>query len=91
MQLRPPVRASLLSQASGTGQGPAPTGQQAAPPPAQTAATTPQRMAEMGMPLFQGLGYNHGGYVTGGAGSGVGRMEESGIMSVPCKPRQLVG
>ena len=41
-------------------------------------------------PVF-GLGYNHGGYVTGGAGSGVGRMEESGIMSVPRKPRQLVG
>jgi hypothetical protein len=35
--------------------------------------------------------FRHGGHVTGGAGSGVGRMEESGIMSVPCKPRQLVG
>ena len=85
--LRTPVRASLLSQASGTGQGPAPTGRQAAEQLAQTAATTPQRMAEMGIPLFA----NHGGFITGGAGSGVGRMEESGIMSVPRKPRQLVG
>jgi hypothetical protein len=41
-------------------------------------------------PVF-GLGFRHGGYVTGGAGSGVGRMEESGIMSVKRKPRQLVG
>ena len=41
-------------------------------------------------PVF-GLGFRHGGYVTGGAGSGVGRMEESGIMSVRRKPRQLVG
>jgi len=41
-------------------------------------------------PVF-GLGFRHGGYVTGGAGSGVGRMEESGIMSIKRKPRQLVG
>jgi hypothetical protein len=90
MQLRPPVRSSLLSQASGTGQAPAPTGQQPAAPPVPNAATTPQRMEEIGLPLF-GPGFRHGGYVTGGAGSGVGRMEESGIMSVPRKPRQLVG
>ena len=82
MQLRAPVRSSLLNQTSGTGQ-----------PPAQTAATgkssqqTLAELSQLGMPLFA----NHGGHVTGGAGSGVGRMEESGIMSVPCKPRQLVG
>ncbi len=92
MQLRPPVRSSLLSQASGTGQAPAPTGQQPTAPPAPTAATTPQRLAEIGMPLFgPDGGFRHGGYVTGGAGSGVGRRKEAGIMSVPRKPRQLVG
>ena len=86
MQLRTPVRASLLSQASGTGQGPAPTGQGPAPT-GQASQQTLAGLSQLGMPLFA----NHGGFITGGAGSGVGRMEESGIMSVPRKPRQLVG
>ena len=70
-------------------------GQQDSRPPVQgssLASVNPLGTALFGAndPVF-GLGYNHGGYVTGGAGSGVGRMEESGIMSVPRKPRQLVG
>jgi hypothetical protein len=81
MQLRPPVRSSLLSQASGTGQAPAPTGRQPTAPPAPTAATTPQRLAEIGMPLFGPTMAAHGGYIA----------KEAGIMSVPRKPRQLVG
>jgi hypothetical protein len=73
---------------------------QGAPPPAPRPTGPPSPdVVQRGQELFGatdpvfglGLGYNHGGYVTGGAGSGVGRMEESGIMSVPCKPRQLVG
>jgi hypothetical protein len=94
MKLTPPVPSSSLSQASGTGQAPAPTGQQPAAPPRTTG--TPKR-GPQGQQLFGpndpvfGPGFRHGGYVTGGAGSGVGRMEESGIMSVPRKPRQLVG
>jgi hypothetical protein len=87
MKLRPPVRSSLLSQASGTGQAPAPTGP---PSPVQAPAPTGQDLFGENDPVF-GSGFRHGGYVTGGAGSGVGRMEESGIMSVPRKPRQLVG
>jgi hypothetical protein len=95
MKLRPPVPSSLLSQASGTGQAPAPTGQQpAAPPcprnPSPDVVQQGQRWRSKRLPVF-GPGFRHGGYVTGGAGSGVGRMEESGIMSVPRKPRQLVG
>jgi len=70
-------------------------GQRDSRPPVQgssLASVNPLGTALFGAndPVY-GLGYNHGGYVTGGAGSGVGRMEESGIMSVPCKPRQLVG
>ena len=44
-------------------------------------------------PIFsEGFGYRHGGLITGGAGSGMGRKEQSeGIMSIRCKPRQLVG
>ena len=53
------------------------------PPSPQTLA----RLEQMGMPLFA----RHGGLITGGAGSGVGRMEASGIMAVKKKPRQLVG
>ena len=96
MKLTPPVRSSLLSQASGTGQAPAPTGQQPAAPPRTTGTPSPD-VVQQGQQLFGpndpvfGPGFRHGGYVTGGAGSGVGRMEESGIMSVPRKPRQLVG
>jgi hypothetical protein len=96
MKLTPPVPTSSLSQASGTGQAPALTGQdlfggnRGRTTAVPNAATTPQRMEEIGLPLFD-PNFRHGGYVTGGAGSGVGRMEESGIMSVPRKPRQLVG
>jgi hypothetical protein len=43
---------------------------------------------ELGMPLFQGEGFNRGGYVSEMTGP---RMEHSGIMSVRNKPRQLVG
>jgi hypothetical protein len=96
MKLTPPVPSSSLSQASGTGQAPAPTGQQPAAPPRTTGTPSPD-VVQQGQQLFGpndpvfGPGFRHGGYVTGGAGSGVGRMEESGIMSVPRKPRQLVG
>jgi hypothetical protein len=96
MQLRPPVPSSSLSQASGTGQAPAPTGQQPAAPPGPAGPPSPD-VVQQGQQLFGandsvfGPGFRHGGYVAGGAGSGAGRMEKSGIMSVPRKPRQLVG
>ena len=45
-------------------------------------------MMELGMPLFQGEGFNRGGYVSEMTEP---RMEHSGIMSVRNKPRQLVG
>ena len=56
--------------------------------PLGASAQTIARMSQLGIPLFRG---SHGGYV-GGAGSGVGRLQESeGIMSVRRKGRQLVG
>tara|TARA_R110000868_G_scaffold18663_1_gene81668 strand:- start:284 stop:4993 length:4710 start_codon:yes stop_codon:yes gene_type:complete len=96
MKLNPPVPSSSLSQASGTGQAPAPTGQQPAAPPGPAGPPSPD-VVQQGQQLFGandsvfGPGFRHGGYVAGGAGSGAGRMEKSGIMSVPRKPRQLVG
>tara|TARA_R110000737_G_scaffold311271_3_gene320206 strand:- start:294 stop:1331 length:1038 start_codon:yes stop_codon:yes gene_type:complete len=60
------------------------------PPPGQASQQTLAGLAQMGMPLFP-IGAAHGGYITGGAGSGAGRMEDCGIMSVRRKPRQLVG
>jgi hypothetical protein len=79
--------ASIMSQVSPV--GPAPTGQSRADPD----------VIDLGQQLFpndpifsEGFGYRHGGLITGGAGSGVGRKERSeGIMSIQCKPRQLVG
>ena len=82
-----PSPASTLSQVNPLGPPPS------APPPRPTGQAS-QVVAARGRELF---GANdtvfaaHGGYITGGAGSGVGRMEESGIMSVKRKPRQLVG
>ena len=74
---RAPASGSILSQSSPV--APRPTG--------QSSQETLAGLSQLGMPLFAA----HGGYITGGAGSGVGRMEESGIMSVKRKPRQLVG
>jgi hypothetical protein len=84
MKLRPPVPSSSLSQASGTGQAPAPTGQQPAAPPGPAGPPSPD-VVQQGQQLFGandsvfGPGFRHGGYVAGGAGSGAGRMEKSGI------------
>ena len=74
---RAPASGSILSQSSPV--APRPTG--------QASEQTLAGLSQLGMPLFAA----HGGYITGGAGSGVGRMEQSGIMSVKRKPRQLVG
>ena len=76
---RPVVQDSVLSLADPLNM---PRSQPPSPSP-QTLA----RLEQMGMPLFA----RHGGLITGGAGSGVGRMEESGIMAIQKKPRQLVG
>ena len=77
---RPPVSASILSQP-----GISPVGQR---PTGQASQQTLANLSQLGIPLFA----KHGGLITGGAGSGVGRKEQSeGIMSIQCKPRQLVG
>ena len=74
---RAPAASSTLSQVSPI--GPPPTG--------QASQETLAGLSQIGLPLFA----SHGGYIIGGAGSGVGRVEESGIMSVRKKPRQVVG
>jgi|21_taG_2_1085346.scaffolds.fasta_scaffold00333_9 hypothetical protein len=74
---RAPASGSILSQSSPV----------ASRPTGQTSEQTLAGLSQLGMPLFAA----HGGYITGGAGSGVGRIEQSGIMSVKRKPRQLVG
>jgi len=74
---RDPSHASMLSQVDPV--APLPTG--------QVSEETLAGLSQVGLPLFAG----YGGHITAGAGSGVGRMEESGIMSVQCKPRQIVG
>jgi len=79
---RAPARASMLSQVNPV--GPRPTG--------QVSEATLAGLSQVGLPLFAGPpGLADGGHITAGAGSGVGRMEESGIMSIQCKPRQIVG
>ena len=72
----------MLSQVNPV--GPRPTG--------QVSEATLAGLSQVGLPLFAGPpGLADGGHITAGAGSGVGRMEESGIMSIQCKPRQIVG
>jgi len=82
---RPPVSASILSQPSVSPVGQRPTG--------QASQQTLTDLSRLGIPLFSGpIAAKHGGLITGGAGSGMGRKEQSeGIMSIRCKPRQLVG
>ena len=77
-----PNPASTLFNASPMASTPPPTAQGTVSP-----GTVP-RMMELGMPLFQGEGFNRGGYVSEMTEP---RMEHSGIMSVRNKPRQLVG
>ena len=80
-----PQRVPNSALATANPVGPPPTSPPANP---QQSAQTLARLNQLGMPLFRG---SHGGYV-GGAGSGVGRLQESnGIMSVKRKARQLVG
>jgi len=81
---RAPVDASVLSRVSPVGQQPMPVGPRPTGPVSQE---TLAGLSQVGLPLFA----NYGGHITAGAGSGVGRNEESGIMSVRCKPRQIVG
>ena len=88
----PVVQVSSLAGAGarplGASAPPASSPQAAPPANPQQSTQTLARMSQLGIPLFRG---NHGGYV-GGAGSGVGRLQESeGIMSVRRKGRQLVG
>ena len=82
---RPPVSASILSQP-----GISPVGQR---PTGQASQQTLANLSQLGTPLFSGpIAAKHGGLITGGAGSGMGRKDQSeGIMSIRCKPRQLVG
>ena len=91
---RSPSSASVLSQSSPIGlQRPAfqgvdePGGQRPTGQASQVVAARGRELFGANDTVFAA----HGGYITGGAGSGVGRMEESGIMSVKRKPRQLVG
>ena len=91
---RAPSSASILSQSSPIGlQRPAfqgvdePGGQRPTGQASQVVAARGRELFGANDTVFAA----HGGYITGGAGSGVGRMEESGIMSVKRKPRQLVG
>ena len=63
-------------------------GQTSSSPAGTVSPETVPRMMELGMPLFQGEGFNRGGYVSEMTEP---RMEHSGIMSVRNKPRQLVG
>ena len=81
---RAPVQGSVLSRVSPVGQQPMPVGPRPTGPVSQE---TLAGLSQVGLPLFA----NYGGHITAGAGSGVGRNEESGIMSVRCKPRQIVG
>ena len=69
--------ASMMSQVNPVGPPPAAAG----PAPGGPAPDSQQTLAglsQMGLPLFA----NRGGYIG---------EKESGIMSVPCKPRQMVG
>ena len=68
---RGPIPASGLSQIS-----PVP-----ARPPGPASPSTVSRMNELGIPLFNPQGFNHGGYAD----------KNSGIMSIKCKPQQIVG
>jgi len=80
---RSPVGASILSQPSVS-----PVGR-----PPGLGPTSPDTLA-LGQRLFPNdpIFVGHGGLITGGAGSGMGRAEQSeGIMSIRHKPRQLVG
>jgi hypothetical protein len=72
--------ASMMSQVNPVGPPPAPAGPAA--PAGQASQQTLAGLSQMGLPLFA----NRGGYIGGGD-----RKKESGIMSVPCKPRQMVG
>jgi hypothetical protein len=73
---RAPVPESVLGQVSPVGQRPMPTG--------TVSQETLAGLSQVGLPLFHAA---HGGYVNGGES----RSEESGIMSIGCKPRQIVG
>jgi hypothetical protein len=87
---RPVNPASEMSNVSPVGPAPgvSPVGQ----PPAGTGARGRALFGEYDPIFSEGLGYRHGGLITGGAGSGMGRKEQSeGIMSIRHKPRQLVG
>lgn len=75
-----PVAGSALSQANPL--SPQTYTQDASPDAAGTAARGAQLFPFD--PIFSGL--KDGGYIGGGD-----RKKESGIMSVPCKPRQMVG
>ena len=94
------ISASVLGQPSSSPAGappvlspPSPTQVPTAstPPPTAQGTVSPEtitRIQSLGMPLFQGQGFNRGGYVSEMTEP---RMEHSGIMSVRNKPRQLVG
>jgi hypothetical protein len=78
---RAPVPESVLSRVSPVGQQPMPVGPRPTGPVSQE---TLAGLSQVGLPLFHAA---HGGYVNGGES----RSEESGIMSIGCKPRQIVG
>jgi len=86
-----PIPESVLSQVSPVGLRPMPVGQQPMPvgprPTGPVSQETLVGLSQVGLPLFPPVRAAHGGYVNGGES----RSEESGIMSIGCKPRQIVG
>lgn len=83
----PPQRPAKAPVNYPPGRGPIPASglSQIRPVPARSpgpaSPSTVSRMNELGIPLFSFQGFNHGGYAD----------KKSGIMSLKCKPQQIVG